>query len=56
MLQCWPLLIDEIAQDGKEVWHRFASTRLTVLNDAERDSLPRHVARLIYELGKATAA
>src|SRR6266567_1326069 len=36
MLHCWPLPIDEIAQDGKEIRHRFAPTRLTVLNDAER--------------------
>ena len=56
MLQCWPLPIDEIAQDGKEIRHRFAPTRLTVLNDAKRDTLSRHVARLMHELGEAPAA
>ena len=56
MLQCWPLPIDEIAQDGKEIRHRFAPTRLTVSNDAERDTLPRHVTRPIDELGEAPAA
>ena len=56
MLQCWPLPIDEIAQDGKEIRHRFAPTRLTVLNDAERDALLRDVARLIHQPSEPPAA
>src|ERR1700736_3677598 len=51
MLHCWPLPIDEIAQDGKEIRHRFAPTRLTVLYDAERDTLPRDGARLLHQFG-----
>src|SRR4029450_7445920 len=49
-------LIDEIAQHGEEVGHRFTSARVTLLDDAQRDTLLRHLSCLSDELSEATTA
>ncbi len=40
------MLLYKIAEHCKEVRHRLAAARLTMLNQAEGDALLRHLARV----------